>query len=51
MTPKTRITLEMYGGKFIYESDCDEFTADELKAMFSKMLVCVGYPTVVIDEK
>lgn len=44
-----RITLEMYNNKYIYESDQNDQTADELKEIFSRMLVQATFSPDVIE--
>lgn len=44
-----RIILEMYDSRIIYESDKDDYRADEMKEIFSRMLVQATYPPGVIE--
>lgn len=44
-----RITLEMNDSRIIYESDKDDYNANELKEIFSRMMVQATYPPSVID--
>lgn len=44
-----RIILEMYDSRIIYESDKDDYRADEMKEIFSRMLVQAAYPPSVIE--
>lgn len=44
-----KMTLELYGRKFSVEESGDSFDADELKEMFSRMLVQATYSPEVID--
>lgn len=44
-----RIILEMYDSRIIYESDKDDYKANELKEIFSRMLVQATYPPGVIE--
>lgn len=44
-----RIILEMYDSRIIYESDKDDYRADEMKEIFSRMLVQATYPPSVIE--
>lgn len=44
-----RITLELYGNKYIYESDHEDFDARDLKEIFSRMLVQATFPPSVIE--
>ncbi len=44
-----RIVLEMYDSRIIYESDKDDYKADELKEIFSRLLVQATYPPSVIE--
>lgn len=44
-----KITLEMYNNKYIYESDSEDYSANELKEIFSRMLVQATFPPDVIE--
>lgn len=44
-----RIILEMYDSRIIYESDKDDHTANEMKEIFSRMLVQATYHPNVIE--
>ena len=44
-----RIILEIYDSRIIYESDKDDYRADEMKEIFSRMLVQATYPPSVIE--
>ena len=44
-----RIILEMYDSRIIYESDKDDYTADKLKEIFSRMMVQATYSPDVIE--
>lgn len=44
-----RITLERYNNKYIYESDSEDYDANELKEIFSRMLVQATFPPDVIE--
>ena len=44
-----RIILEMYNSRIIYESDKDDYTADKLKEIFSRMMVQATYSPGVIE--
>lgn len=44
-----KITLEMHDAKYTYESNSDEYTANEMKEIFSRMLVQATYSPSVID--
>lgn len=44
-----RITLEIDNSKIIYESDKSDYRANELKEIFSRMMVQATYPPNVID--
>lgn len=44
-----RIILEMSDSRIIYESDNDDYRADEMKEIFSRMLVQATYPPSVIE--
>lgn len=44
-----RITLESYEHTYTFESQSDDFTAEELKEQFSRLLVLAGYSPSVIE--
>lgn len=44
-----KIILEMYDSRIIYESDKNDYAANEMKEIFSRMLVQATYPPSVID--
>lgn len=44
-----RIILEIYDSRIIYETDNDDYKADEMKEIFSRMLVQATYPPSVIE--
>lgn len=44
-----RITLEMHNNKYIYESDSEDYDANELKEIFSRMLVQATFSPDVIE--
>jgi hypothetical protein len=44
-----KIVLEMYGSKYTYESDKNDYTANELKEIFSRMLVQATFSPNVIE--
>lgn len=44
------LTLDLYDTEYSIETDSDEHTAEELKEMFSRLLVVAGFPPSVIDE-
>lgn len=44
-----KITLELYKTRYTVESDQDDFTADELKGLFSRIMVVAGFPPGVIQ--
>ena len=44
-----RITLEMYDSKYTYESDRNDYNANEIKEIFSRMLVQATFPPSVIE--
>ena len=44
-----KITLEMYDSRIIYESDKNDYTANEMKEIFSRMLVQATFPPDVIE--
>lgn len=44
-----KITLEMYDAKYSYESERETYSANEIKEIFSRMLVQATYSPDVID--
>lgn len=44
-----KMTLELYGGTYSVEAKGDDFTADEMKEAFSRLLVSASYPPNVIE--
>ena len=44
-----KITLEMYDSKYTYESDRNDYNANEIKEIFSRMLVQATFPPNVIE--
>lgn len=44
-----RITLEMYDSKYTYESDRNDYNANELKEIFSRLLVQATFSPEVIE--
>lgn len=44
-----KIILEMYDSRIIYESDKNDYTANEMKEIFSRMLVQATFPPDVIE--
>lgn len=44
-----KITLELHDTKITYESPNNDYDADDLKEIFSRMLVQATYPPQVID--
>lgn len=44
-----KIILKIYDSRIVYASDKDDYTADEMKEIFSRMLVQATYPPSVID--
>ena len=44
-----KLSLELYGTRYTVEENREDYTANEFKAIFSKMLVQVGFPPSVID--
>lgn len=44
-----KITLEMYDSKYTYESDRNDYNANEIKEIFSRMLVQATFPPSVIE--
>lgn len=41
--------LEMYGVKHTYESESEDYSAEELKEIFSRLMVQATYPPSIID--
>ena len=44
-----KIILEMYGDKYTYESDREDYSVYEMKEIFSRMLVQATFPPDVIE--
>ena len=44
-----RITLEAYNHTYTFECQADDFSAEELKEQFSRLLVLAGYSPSVIE--
>ena len=44
-----KITSESYGHTYTFESQADDFTAEDLKEQFSRLLVLAGYSPSVIE--
>ena len=44
-----RLTLELEGSKYVYESNNEVYSVDELKEIFSRMLVQATFSPDVID--
>lgn len=44
-----KITLEMYNNRYTYESDRNDYNANEMKEIFSRMLVQATFSPGVID--
>ncbi len=44
-----KIILEMHDQKYMFESSQDDFSANEVKEIFSRLLVQATYPPDVID--
>lgn len=44
-----KLTLEMYDNKYTFETDKDDYNGDQMKEIFTRMLVQAGYPASVID--
>lgn len=44
-----KITLELYNEKYTAESEQNDYTGDELKEIFSRMMVLAGYSPSVIE--
>ena len=44
-----KIVLEMYDSKYTYESDKNDYDANELKEIFSRMLVQATFSPEVIE--
>ena len=43
------LTLELYDTEYSIETDSNEHTAEELKEMFSRLLVVAGFPPSVVE--
>lgn len=43
-----KITLEMYDHKYTFEAPQDDFGADELKEIFSRLMVQAGFSPSVL---
>lgn len=46
-----KITLEAYKQTYTFEDKSDDYEADELKEIFSRLLVSAGYSPEVIDPR
>jgi hypothetical protein len=46
-----KITLEIYSKNYSIESKADDYRAEELKQLFSALLVCAGYPPDVLTTE
>lgn len=45
-----KMTLELYGNTYIIDKpDQNDFDADELKELFSQLMVSAGFPASVIE--
>lgn len=44
-----KITLELYNEKYTAESEQNDYKGNELKEIFSRMMVLAGYPPSVIE--
>lgn len=44
-----KITLEIYDKEYSVETNDEDYLGDELKEIFSRILVVAGYPPTVID--
>lgn len=45
-----KMTLELYGDTYIIDKpDQNDFDADELKELFSQLMVSAGFPPSVIE--
>ena len=44
-----KITLEMYDSKYTYESDRNDYNANELKEIFSRLMVQATFSPDVIE--
>lgn len=44
-----RITLSLYGAEYTIERKCEDMMADELKELFSRLLVVAGFSPSVIE--
>ena len=45
-----RITLELHGCKYIVEETGDDFNAQEMKEIFSRLMVAATFPPSVIED-
>ena len=46
---KMKIVLELYGRKYIFESEQNDYNANELKEIFSRLLVQATFSPDVIE--
>lgn len=46
-----KLTLELYDKKITAEENSDEHTAQQLKELFSRLLVVAGYSPSVIEDQ
>lgn len=46
-----KLTLELYGKKITAEENGDGHTAQQLKELFSRLLVVAGYSPSVIEDQ
>lgn len=44
-----KLTIELYNYNYSVECDREDFNGEELKQMFTRLLVCAGYPTSLIE--
>lgn len=46
-----KLTLEMHNTKYIVEEDRDDFNAQEMQYIFSRLLVNAGYPPSILSDE
>lgn len=44
-----KITIEVYEKMYSFESSSNDYTSDQMKEVFTRMLVLCGYPPSVIE--
>lgn len=45
-----KMLLQLHGAKYSIEKEGNDYYADELKEMFSRLLVCATFPPSVIES-